>query len=285
MEPGPSVTFVQQAPIQSLSINQADLRKLLEKVQERCWAAADIEIARYKPVDLESATIEKNRGDIREGFRLFVTVAGVDGTELHGGVEHIFDSPNLPSDIKSVFFDSGTPLRNRNYYVANRCKMFLDFGRPGVFDFSLMPSQATPNASSVEVSGLDATWVNGVFHEVATFARERSAMTSWLHRHSIYDVLLWLIGFPLSFWICYRAAGLLDAVFRNAFVRAAAYLYVFMLGLFGIRILFHYARWIWPRVEYQSSRNRTLPHKLLWGSISLGVVGNLAYDLLKRLAG
>lgn len=285
MEQGPFVTFVQQTPIRSLSLDQADLRTLLQKVQERCWAAAEIDVARYKPVGLDADQVEKNRREIREGFRLFVSVDGVDGTQLHGKIEDIFDSPNLPSDIGSVFFNSGSPLKNKSYYVANRCEMYLDFSRPGVLDLTLLPSQATPNGSRVEVNGLDATWVNGVFHEVITFVRERSSMAPWLHKHSVYDVLLWLLGFPLSFWACYRASNLVDRVFANGFVRAAIYLYVFMAALFGFRVLFHYARWIWPRVEYRSRNSRTLPHKFLWTSITLGVLGNLASDLLKRVLG
>jgi hypothetical protein len=285
MEQGLPVTFVQKTPIRSLSLDQADLRTLLEKVQERCWAAAEIEVARYNPAGLEPEQFEKNRREIKEGFRLFLSVEGVDGTQLHGSIQDVFDSPNLPADINSVFFNSGTPLKNKSYFVANRCEMLLDFSRPGVFDFSLLPSQATPNGSRVEVSGLDATWVNGVFHEVITFLRERSSMAPWLHVHSVYDVLLWLLGFPLSFWACYRASNSVDQVFANGFIRAAAYVYVFMAAVFGFRVLFHYARWIWPRVEYQSRKNRTLPHKFVWVTIMLGVLGNLASDLLKRALG
>lgn len=258
---------------------------LLEKVQERCWAAAEIEIARYNPVDLEPEQVEKNRRDIREGFGLFVSLEGVDGTQLHGRIEDIFDSPNLPTDVSSIFFNSGTPLKNKNYFIANRCELFLDFTRPDVFDFSLLPSQATPNGSRVEVSGLNATWVNGVFHEIITFVRARSSVAPWLHAHSVYDVLLWLLGFPLAFWACYRASSVVDRMFANAFLRAATYVYVFMAALFGFRVLFHYARWIWPRVEYESRKGRTVTHKLVWVAVILGVLGNLASDLIKRVVG
>ncbi len=285
MEQAPAVIIRQEAPIRSLSLHEADLRKLLEKVQERCWAAAEIEVTGYNPVGLDPTQLEKNRNEIREGFRLFVSVVGVDGTQLHGSIETIFGSPNLPDDIQSVFFDSGIPLKNKSYYIANRCLLSLDFSRPDVLDFSFMPSQRTPNASNVEVQGRDATWVNGVFHEITTFVRERSSTVPWLHRHSVYDVLLWLLGFPLSFWVCYRLTKWIDGVFGNPFLRAAVYVYLFMATLTGLRVLFHYARWIWPLVEYRSPKSRALGHKFVWVSVALAVFANFVTDLVKRVLG
>ena len=44
------------------------------------------------------------------------------------------------------------------------------------------------------VNGSDATWVNGVFHEFTEYTRSHRSRMSWLHRHTVYDVLLWILG-------------------------------------------------------------------------------------------
>ena len=138
---------------------------------------------------------------LREGYKLFLTVTGNDGTQLNGEVTEIFESPNFPSDIATVFFDSASRLNLReNFTTRNSLLLFLDFRRPAVLDFRLMPSQETPNESNFCARGIDPTWVHGVFHEVESFVNCHRSTGAWLHRHTVYDVLLWLIGLPVAFW-------------------------------------------------------------------------------------
>jgi hypothetical protein len=239
-----------------------------------------MELAAYSPVGLDAGQLEANRKEIREGFRLFLSVTGVDGTQLHGSISTVFESPNFPEEVKTVFFDSGIPLKNRNYFVGNRCALFLDFSRPDILNFSLMPSWQTPNDSNIEVQGLNATWVNGVFHEIVDFVRERPSTLGWLHRHTVYDVLLWALGFPLAFWCCYRASGLVRRVLPGPFLQSAAYLYLALVALVLFRILFHYARWIWPLLEYRHARSRAVRHKAFWIFLVGGVFVNFLWNLI-----
>jgi len=58
----------------------------------------------------------------------------------------------------------------------------------------MLPSQPTPNETNFAVNGSDATWVNGVFHEFTEYTRSHRSRMSWLHRHTVYDVLLWILG-------------------------------------------------------------------------------------------
>ena len=69
-------------------------------------------------------------------------------------------------------------------------------------------------------------------------------------KHSIYDVFLWLAGAPIGLWWTSRLAPAIQRITSSAFLQAAFYLYLFVATLFGVRILFHYARWIWPLVEF-----------------------------------
>jgi hypothetical protein len=109
----PWVTIQQRAPIRCLSLDKDDLRALLDKVQERSVEAGKIEVERhYRPINPPPAEkLEAVRQEIRDGFQLFLAVEGVDGTLLHGGVADVFDSPNFPAEVKSIFFDTGNTLK------------------------------------------------------------------------------------------------------------------------------------------------------------------------------
>jgi len=229
---------------------------------------------------------QQAKHELREGFELFITLEGVDGRNLTGNISQIFDSPNFPEDVKSVFLDTSTHLRSRyGYSPLNRMVLFLDFRKPEVLNFSILPSQETQNESNFETAGRNATWVNGVFQEFFDFVDRRPSTSSWLHRHSVYDLLIWTVGAPISFWAIAKLSPHIEATFAggSVFLRSALYVYIFVMTLNLLRIAFHYARWIWPLAEYRSEKNRALKHKaiLLTMVSALGLAA--LYDLLKWL--
>src|SRR5439155_9698417 len=99
-------------------------------------------------------------------------------------------------------------------------------------DFTILPSNRTPNGSSIKVYGYNATWVNGLFHELQDFIKSRPAQLRWLHRNSTYDLLVWTLGLPISFWVCFKFSAVLPqgGVAASPFLRAAIYVYVFMMS-------------------------------------------------------
>jgi hypothetical protein len=204
--------------------------------------------------------------------------------KLTGSIETVFGSPDFPDDVASVFFDTSIPLRTaHNFIPRNKCVLYLDFTRPEVFNFTLLPSQETPNQSSVDVEGSDATWVRGVYHEVNSYISDHPSTLRILHRHTTYDLLVWTLGFPLAFWLCFRLSPYVSKATASPFLSAALYLYLFLISLSGFRILFHYARWIWPLVEFRGPKNKALRHKVLWSALALSLIGSLLYDLLKAI--
>jgi hypothetical protein len=277
----------QKKQIRSFSTDRGELRKLLEILQERAYAAADIE-ERHLP-KLEGQTdeqYEQTKKDLRAGFRFFVTLSGTDGRKLSGTIEDVFDSPNFPENVKDLFFDSTSPLRTRyNYHPRNKIILFIDFGRPEILNFTILPSQETRNESNIEVSGNDVTWVNGVFQEVVDYISKHPAAASWLHRHTVYDIIVWILGLPLSFWACSMLSNIIETSLsgHSPFLRAALYVYVFFITLILLRVAFHYARWIWPLTEYRSSKNRSLKHKAVFVAICSSMGLSLLYDVLKWL--
>jgi len=277
----------QKKQIRSFSTDRDELRKLLEVVQERVYAAADIEERHLNRLEGQTdEQYEQAKKDLRAGFRLFVTLSGTDGRELCGTIEDIFDSPNFPESVKDLFLDSTTALRTRyNYCPRNKVVLLIDFERPGVIDFTMLPSQETINESKIEVSGNDVTWVNGVFQEAVDYISKHPAAATWLHRHTVYDIIVLLLGLPLSFWVCSKVSSSIETALsgHSVFLRAALYVYVFFISLSLLRVAFHYARWIWPLTEYRSSKNKSLKHKTAFVAICSSVGLSLLYDVLKWL--
>jgi hypothetical protein len=177
--------------VRSLSLDKENLRKLLNILQERCFAAGELEVANYQQLNQTKEAFEANKLTLKQGFQFYITIAGTDGRQLNGSTDGIFDSPNFPHDVASIFFDSASPLKiQHNYTPRNSVVLYLDFTRPAVFNFTLLPSQETPNGSNISVRGSDPTWVNGVFREFEGFLHENPSSLSMLHRHSIYDILV-----------------------------------------------------------------------------------------------
>lgn len=277
----------QKERIRSFSVSKVELRQLLDILQERSSAAAEIELSHWvKPETKPDAEYEAEKHEVREGFTLRPTITGIDGRELYGTISDLFTSPNFPDEVEKVYVNTEIPLKTKyNYQPANCFQLFLDFTKPPVFNFSVLPSTETANESTFSVNGRDATWVNGVFSEVVKFISQKRSVHSWLHRHSAYDLLLWLIGYPVSFWLCSKASPVISFLFGSSseFMKAAAYFYVFMVFLFLFRILFHYARWIWPLIEYQSENNRSIKHRATLGVILVGIISSFVYDVGKWL--
>lgn len=270
--------------IESFSLDRDELKKLCQILQERSFAAGDIEVMNYKQGDMTDEKYEKEKKLLKEAFKPQVTVVGVGGEEIYGSIVDAFNSPNFPDQINTFYINSETTLRAiYKWYPHNAFEMFLDFRKPGLFDFSLMPSQPTPNASHFTVTGDDVTWVNGVFSEVLKFIEKKPSALKLIHKHTIYDFLLWIFGFPFGFWAAYKSSNFISGFFGrfSIFVQNAAYVYVFLASLFLFRILFHYARWIYPMVDYKSQRDKSKKHRFILGVIFSGLIVATLYDVIK----
>lgn len=272
--------------ISSFSVNKEDLYRFLQILQERSYAAGDIEVANYEKGDQSDETYEANKKILREGFNLKPTIVSADGKELWGAVKDIFKSPNFPDQLKSVYINSEIPLKSiYNYNPTNSFEIFIDFSKPDLFNLSFLPSQETPNESNIKVQGYDATWVHGVFNEFNNFIKNKPSKIKWLHLHSVYDMLVWFLAIPFSFWVSYRLSDIINKVFLDVsvFLLNGLYIYIFLISLMLFRLLFHYARWVWPLVEYQSDKNKNINHQFIIGALVLGVITSFFVDLIKKI--
>ncbi len=92
--------------IRSFSCTKDDLKKLIEILQERCSTAADIEISKFQKGTQTDEQYESNKEILKRGFELDVVVKGKDGITLFGKVSDIFNSPNFPDEMASLFMNS-----------------------------------------------------------------------------------------------------------------------------------------------------------------------------------
>jgi len=272
--------------ISSFSLDKDDMRKFCDLLQERSSSAAEIEVTKFNRGDMDEEKYQEAIKLLRECFDLRVTVTGVNGEELYGTIDEVFDSVNFSDNVKSLYVNNDSVLRAvHNYYPLNSFQVFLDFSKPKIFDFSFMPNQGTPNESNYEVQGYDATWVNGVFSEITKFIKQRSSTLSIVHSHSIYDLLLWFLGFPFAFWACLKMSTYIEYVSTktNIFVESALYFYCFVAVLFIFRVLFHYLRWICPLVEYKPKDSNINTHRTVLGMLLVGIIGTFITDIIKAL--
>ena len=261
-----------------------DLKTLCEILQESSYAAAEEEVTNYTPLDRSPEQILADREVLRLGFELQVTVRGTDDKVLFGTIPAVFSSPRFPDKVKTLYINSELDLKNlHNWSPRNRFELLLDFTKPELFNLSLSPSISTPNASNIFVTGLNSDWVSGVYRKVTDFIQEKRTRRGSFHRHSIYDLLLLLVGLPFAFWMAYKLSGLIDSMFGgfSVFVQNGAYVCLFFLMLNLFRILFAYARWIFPVVEYRSSTDNARKHRYILGGLIIAIFGNFLYDLLK----
>lgn len=275
--------------IRCLSIDKASLEKILNLIQERNYDAGKLELALYK--ELPDMTDEKYAADenkIMKGFDLYISVNGKVGQRtktLNGSVKDVFSSTEFPDEVLAISVDTELPLKIlHNWNIKNSLKFILDFRKPGIFDFSLQPSHATSNLSNITIKGKDAGWVNGLIDEINNILTEHPSHLTWIHQSAIYDLLVWILGIPAGFYVCSKASSLIMWMAPySVFVQNTAYTLIFFASLLGLRVLFQYTRWIWPLVEYRSSKNKAIKHRTVWGMIMVSLAGTLIFELFKLI--
>lgn len=281
------ITLKLRESISSAKLSRSDIQRLSSKLEERISAAADLEVENLgRPANTDDEAFEQLKQNMRDAFRLSVTIKGADNQELFGTTSEVFENPNFPENVVSFYANSATTLRGSfNYVPRNEVEVFVDFGPVASFDFNTSPGEATLNNSEFVVTGVDATWCNGLFHEISQFFGTKENYLPVIHKGDFWNFLFWLFGIPLCFWVTFRASSIVSAIFSTVseFVVAAAYLYIFLMFAHVLRALFWYARWIWPKIEYEGGRSTIAVHRIAVVSLALALLGSLIYDILSVL--
>lgn len=234
-----------------------DLRRLYVILDRKAREAAEQQAAVIQRLPEQTAQqFEEVKRDLRSSLALVVRVQGINGEWTGSTTKEALLDESLPDSIAAVEYNSAFLFRTRfGVEPQNSFSVNLDFSRTGILDMTNLSSEPASNKSGGSISGSNVTWVNGTYEELRKFFDERATARGWLHSRHAYDVAVLVVGIPSSFALVYRIDRLVrpllqvpDALF------VALYVYLVLMALFGFRLLFNYAKWVFPRMEGPTRR-------------------------------
>ena len=271
-------------PLKGISMSVEDMRRIIQRLLPHVEEEGHREVNQLLssgPYDQErqvQLNLQRERA-----FQITVTIFGRDGESLFGYGTEAFDSPNIPTPIESIFITNSTAYQTvtgRN--PLNTFTLHLDFSAPPLVDNNNPVSNPTPNFSNLTVEGDRNVWVPLIQDAVEGVLGKKSNRRSLVHAAFVYDIGLWLLGFPLAIYSCWRSSKFVETYLgvHSLFIVAAAYVYIAFLVLILYRIVFGYAKWAFPIVELTDNEDQSKTHRKVLLGILLTLIGSAIYDLL-----
>ena len=251
----PALPTVQTGAFRPLQIppcvlTPKDLRDLYKLLAQKATEAAEFQVG---SVNLQPGQTQAQFNDFREQIRnalkLVVRVQTDNGQWTNSTTMEPLTDEGFPNRVVRIEFSSLFLFQAQffNLYPNNYFTVVFDLSRPSVLDVNTLP---VANTSSATVAGFNTTWTNGLYDELVTFFRQRPTSRGWLHFNLTHTALVFIVGFPLSFIVVYYLAAIIRrrAALPDA-LTVAVYVYIVLFVLFLFRIVFNYARWVFPPVE------------------------------------
>ena len=279
--------FSMQGAIPPCLLSRDDLKVLYRLINNKQMDYRDKLLSQLSQQQNETQEqCEQRRIRVSNAFITTVLITGVNGTVVTGHGEAIFDSSSLPERILTILYDTSfSPNAQLKHMPSDRVSLLLDFSKAPLINFVSQPSALTPNNSNWNIFGETESWATSLNTRLTEFFGERKTSVGWLHKAATYDWLLLLGGFPLSLWGANKLGGfIIGGKTFPPIMSVAIYGYAFILAANIFRALFSYSRWVYPKIELESSRSPVLKHRILWGTISLGLVISAIWDGIKFLA-
>lgn len=269
--------------IPSCTLTASDLRKLFRLLQQKASEASDRQLAGMVQQPGQTQTqFEEARATARTAMSLLIRLWTKGGGWMGTTTIQPLEDEELPDNITKIEFDLGLLFRLRfnNLSANNTFLVSLDLQRPSILDMNPQPAL---NGSTANISGNDTTWANGLADELIQFFQQSKNRRGLLHLSESYTLLLFPVGFPLSFDIVYH----LDKFIRRVgalpeALSVAIYVYCVVMVLYLFRLLFNYARWVFPKVELNAPRQHIgARHRVAITTLALIVIGALVKAGLK----
>jgi hypothetical protein len=278
--------FTATFSIPSCRFRTDDLVRIYNIINERqIEYGATVVALLYKLPDETPETFEARRQRVSRSFYTTVNVTGANNEVVTGSGVEFLTSVNIPEDIRTVYFSTihgpGTAGIGEAM-LRSKVTLLLDFSKP--IDLTGNPSFATANTSSLTIWSWTESWFTAVHTRLMQLFASRRTGFDWLHRPTIYDVLLMVVGLPFAFWINFRLGPLIDRVATAPIINAALYVYCFFVGLYIFRALFGYSRWVFPKLEIAEANSAPLKHRAIWTVVMLAVFSSAIWDAIKALS-
>ena len=272
-----------RSPIRACALEEGDLARLFDLINEK---QGEIE-AEVLPLIVKQPTetdeqFASRRLTVKNSFTTLVSIIGANGKTLTGNSRDIFDSPLLPERIVSVLFNTANSLKSIGITPPNHAALLLDFGRPPLLNFGVMPSAPTPNESNFVAEGKSEPWVTSMEARLRQFFSDRATARGWIHKKGTYDVLLLLVGLPCAIWFSARIGAHINNYVSVPILSAIVYGYLFLSAVYLFRLVFDYSRWVFPLVELKGRlRDITAQQRGALWLVLLGVLGAAIWDVIK----
>lgn len=281
--------LVRSQRIAPCMFNADNFRDLYRLLSEKAKEAANLAIKEFeeKAHTLEEQDRQFFKERITDATKLVAYVTGVKGERVIYTDESAITTESLPKNIETIGIGSYYAYKVVfNTDPSNKFEVKLDFTKPRLLDFSNLWALPTEGANNIQVEGKNDTWVNGVYQKIIEFFEPLAKPRSWLHSRFTYDFLLWFLGVPVVFWVLFRIdANVISAGYNSSKVfLVALYVYLFLVGLILFRLLFNYARWVFPKYEYSTpDESKPSRHRKVFWSVFITIVGVLVQDIIHYL--
>ena len=271
-------------PLRGLNVSIDDVRRIVDRLSPHVDDEGRREIDRL----LENGPDTHERRELLEvereqAFRITVTIFGRDGESLFGYGTELFDSPNIPEPIESIYISNSAAYQTvARREPLNNFTLTLDFSTPPLVDNNNPVSSPTQNFSNFTVEGDRDAWVASIHQAVMDILEKRSNGRRFMHAAFVYDIGLLIFGLPAAIYLCWRLSKFVEASLGviSPFISAVTYIYIVFLVLNVYRVLFGYTKWAFPPVELTNNQSRSKLHRKFWYAILVSLTAGAMYNLL-----
>jgi hypothetical protein len=276
--------FGTRFPIAACRMKPEDMKALYRLIDDRQVLYRDkiVAVQSQQPYETPQG-FEERRKKVQNAYVTSVTITMKNGELLTGNNREIFDAVAFWEQVRSVFFSTqSVPQAVLQAVPQDRITLFLDFSQPPALDFSRLPTLSTPNESNFEIAAVDEAWFILSKTRLTEFFQQHRSRYDWIHRSGIYDILLFILGLPLSIWGAVKVGMIVPGINDlNTFLRVLIYAYIFLFSLAIFRCLFSYARWVFSKVEVETERVSPFRHRAVWAIALSSLFWPAIYDAVK----
>jgi hypothetical protein len=268
----------------SYTVSIENVTRIFRDLSRVVSEQGDVDLAQWvKPEDQSDKEFAQTKAALKErAYRITITVRYSDGSSAFGMDDTIFETKAQGPLITNIYMTNITAYAAAaNFEPVNRFRLMFDFAQPPLMDANTVVSGPTPNQSALSVNSDRPGWLAGVERSVLQHIDKHHNIRGTLHGSFVYDYGLMIFGAPFSLYLCWLAMPWINDNLAEAIVlQAAAFLYVFLLGIWAYRVLFSYFRWAYPIAELAEQYARPRRHRLFWWGIVIIVAGKVFWDLV-----
>ncbi len=277
-------------PVRGCHLSLEDIKEVYRDLHaiNRTFGEQAIEKLQPDPEMTDDQWIEHKKILLDNAFCLTITVNGLRDQQLYGEAVTVFEDPNLPKPIKSIFFTNIHSFKRNadGNNPKNSISVLLDFSKPELFDPNPLVSAATLNEGSVTVNAQDITFFNAVQKAVEKKLTVHKTWYGAIHRNFAYDIGMWFIALPVAF---YFSAYFMDQIIPTGskfeLFRWPLFVYFVGLGLIFYRALAAYAKWAFPVNILKENKDRALKHRIALGGLTTWLLYSIASTIYGIIVG